>query len=175
VGGTQEPEHLDVGNTPLRVARALLEETLGSYRPGALGDLRKRFTTFPTAGAEEMVTLGPIPFSSTCAHHMMPFVGEAFVGYIPEAHLVGLSKIPRTVKHFSRKLQTQERLTMEIADFLQEELAPKGVIVLMKARHFCMEARGVECAGVITRTSALRGIAMTDPDVKLEFYRLLDP
>ncbi len=175
MGAYEEPEFLDVRNTPDRVARMLLDELLGSYRPGALEDLRKCFTTFPTAGAEEMVTLGPIPFVSLCAHHVLPFVGEAFVGYIPGKRLVGLSKIPRVVKFFARKLQMQERLTKEIANFLETELSPRGVIVLMKARHFCMEARGVETAGVITRTSAVRGIAYSDPSVRTEFYRLLDP
>ena len=153
----------------------LATELLGSYRPGALDELKERFTTFPAAGSSEMVTLGPIPFVSNCAHHVLPFLGEAFVGYIPGARLVGLSKIPRAVDFFSRKLQMQERLTTEIADFLEEELRPKGVIVLLKARHLCMEARGVRTPGVMTRTSALRGIAMTDDSVRVEFYRLLDP
>lgn len=166
---------MDVENTPARVARMWLDELASSYRPGALAALKERFTTFPVSGHQEMVTLGPIPFISTCAHHLLPFVGEAYVGYIPDDRLVGLSKIPRVVKFFSRKLQMQERLTTEIADFLEEQLHPKGMIVLMKARHFCMEARGVETPGVFTRTSALRGLAMTVPSVCEEFYRLLPP
>ena len=151
----------------------LQDELLASYQPGALDDLRKRFTTFPTGGAGEMVTEGPIPFFSLCAHHMLPFIGEAFVGYLPGDRLVGLSKIPRVVRFFSQKLQMQERLTMEIADFLDDELKPLGVIVVMRARHFCMEARGVRTPGVLTRTSALRGLAFRNPDVKREFYTLL--
>ena len=168
---------MDVQNTPARVARMLHDELLAAYRPGALDDLVRRFTTFPAAGKQPhpMVTEGPIPFISMCAHHVLPFAGEAFVGYVPGDRLVGLSKIPRVVKFFSRKLQMQERLTEEVADFLTEHLQPKGVIVLMKARHFCMEARGVETPGVITRTSALRGIAFEDPAVREEFYRLLNP
>ena len=167
-----EPDYLDVQNTPRRVARMLQDELLSGYREGGREALQRAFTTFPTGGAQEMVAEGPIPFVSLCAHHMLPFLGEGYVGYIPGCRLVGLSKIPRVVEFFSRKLQTQERLTMEIADFLMENLKPKGVIVLLRARHLCMEARGVRAPGVVTRTSALRGIA-GHPAVKSEFYRLL--
>lgn len=148
------------------------DELLAGYKEGGSQALRKAFTTFPTGGAKEMVTEGPIAFTSLCAHHLLPFMGEAYVGYIPGRRLVGLSKIPRVVGFFAAKLQTQERLTTEIADFLVENLKPKGVIVLLRARHLCMEARGVKSPGVITRTSALRGLAMK-PGVKDEFYRNL--
>lgn len=150
----------------------LSEEMLSSYLPGAEEELRKRLTVFPSEGAQEMVTLSPIPFVSLCAHHMLPFVGEAHVGYIPDKLIIGLSKIPRVVDFFSRKLQVQERMTTEIADYLVEYLKPRGVIVYLEARHLCMEARGVRKPGVVTKTSALRGIA-TQYAVKQEFYTLL--
>lgn len=164
---------MDVANTPGRVARMFREEVLAAYRPGALDDLVSSFRMFPTGGAQEMVTMGPVSFHSTCAHHVLPFFGEAFVGYVPGERLVGLSKIPRVIRHFSQKLQTQERLTMEVADFLEEHLEPMGVAVVLRARHLCMEARGVRAPGVVTRTAALRGVAESNPEVKQEFYSLL--
>lgn len=170
--GVEEPDHIGVEDTPKRVARMYREELLSSYQPGAMEKLLASMTTFPAAGKHEMVIEHPIPFISLCAHHMLPFVGEASVGYIPDKLVVGLSKIPRVVDFFSRKLQMQERLTSEVADFLMEYLKPKGVIVRMKARHLCMEARGVRKAGVATTTSALRGIC-TEAEVKSEFFTLL--
>lgn len=173
MGAAEEPGFLDVENTPERVARMLRDEVLSSYRPEAMRDLLASFRTFPTGGAQDLVAMGPISFHSSCAHHMIPFFGEAFVGYVPTNRLVGLSKIPRVVRHFSRKLQTQERLTGEIADFLETNLEPRGLIVVVRARHLCMEARGVMAPGVITRTSTVRGIAKTSASTREEFYTLL--
>lgn len=167
-----DPTLLDVRKTPQRVARMMARELLSGYRPGALDDLWERFTTFPVSGPQELLVQGPIPCASLCAHHLLPFVGEAWVGYVPNRKLAGLSKFTRVVRHFARKLQMQERLTTQVADFLVEALDPKGLIVFIEARHFCMELRGVEAAGVFTRTSALRGIAMK-PAVKSEFLSLI--
>lgn len=151
----------------------LSEETLAGSRPDALVDLKTRLTTFRTRGASEMVTQGPLPFYSTCAHHLLPFMGNFWVGYIPNDKLVGLSKFARVIDHFARRLQMQEHLTTEVADFLNALLAPKAVIVLCEARHMCMEVRGVGVAGALTKTSALRGLAMSDPAVRSEFYTLI--
>jgi GTP cyclohydrolase I len=169
-----EEAFLDVPTTPFRVARMYVDELLSSYQPGKLEALIQGFTKFPAPhGRQEMVVLSPIPFISLCAHHMIPFIGTAHVGYIPRSEVVGLSKIPRVVDFFSHKLQVQERMTSEIADFLEEHLQPVGLIVLLSARHLCMEARGVRKPGVYTRTSALRGMVLDDVGMKDEFYHLI--
>ena len=172
-GAWDEPPELDVRKTPMRVSRMYLRELLKAYRPLEETRLREGFTTFPTSGPQEMMTLGPIPFTSLCAHHLLPFAGSGYVGYLPNRRLVGLSKIPRVILHYAAKLQMQERLTSEITSFLQEMLKPRALIVLLDARHYCMECRGVKVAGVSTKTSAVRGLALTRPDVRSEFYRLL--
>ena len=148
------------------------DELLSSYKDGAMDALKEKLRVFPSEGKQEMVTLSSIPFVSLCAHHMVPFFGEAHVGYIPQQSIIGLSKIPRVVDFFSHKLQVQERMTSEVADFLQEYLDPLAVIVYIEARHLCMEARGVRKVGVVTRTSALRGKAHLE-GVKQEFYTLI--
>ncbi len=130
---------LDVAHTPQRVAKMLLEESLSSYQPGALADLEARWKTFPADGRQAMVVMSPMAMASTCAHHCLPFFGDAHVGYIPGDEIVGLSKIPRVVDYFSHKLQTQERLTAEIANYLTEKLKPQAVIVLVEARHLCYD------------------------------------
>ena len=146
----------------------MAHELLSSYSEGAREDLLKRFTTFPAMGKHEMVVESRIPFISLCAHHMLPFIGEAWVGYIPGSRIVGLSKIPRVIDFFSHKFQIQERMTSEVADFLVEHLKPSGVAVMLEARHLCMEARGVRKPGVLTTTTALRGVCFNH-EVKSEF------
>jgi GTP cyclohydrolase I len=173
LGVWEKAKRLDVENTPARVARMYQDELLAGYRPGALVELAKAFKTFPAGTSNEMVTQGPIPFVSLCAHHMLPFVGEMWVGYIPSKTLVGLSKLSRVLRHFSSQLQMQEHLTTQVADQLNDWLKPKALIVLVEARHYCMEARGVKVAGAVTKTSALRGSAMSEPEVRAEFYRLI--
>lgn len=150
-----------------------LRELFSSYQPGALGRLNYVFRTFPADGCKEMVVQDPIPFTSMCAHHLLPFSGEVCVGYIPDKQLVGLSKLTRVVQFYSAKLQVQERVAAEVADYLMSsKLKPKGVAVFVRARHFCMECRGVRVIGVKTGITALRGI-MEQPDVKSEFYDML--
>jgi GTP cyclohydrolase I len=107
---------------------------------------------------DQMVVVNKIPFSSVCNHHVVPFVGFAWIGYVPEDHLAGLSKFARVVHHFAHKLQVQERLTEEVADFLEYELAPSGVIVVLEAEHLCMTIRGVQTPGTTTRTVVTRGV-----------------
>jgi len=134
---------LDIANTPRRITKMLRNELLVSYQPGALADLKSRFTKFPSDGRDAMVLEGPIDFHSTCAHHLLPFSGEAYVGYIPGASLVGASKLPRVVEHYARMLQIQERLARQTASFIHGEAGARLVIVLMSASHLCMRCRGV--------------------------------
>lgn len=133
-------------------------------------------TTFDTEESE-MVVLDPIPFYSLCAHHWLPFFGSVKVGYLPDKKIIGLSKIARIVKYLAQQPQVQERLTTQIADYLMYragDLNPLGVGVIVEGRHFCMEMRGVEAPGVITRTSALRG-SFRDLDIqRQEFLQLTD-
>jgi GTP cyclohydrolase I len=117
------------------------------------------FTVFDnTSGLDEMITLEKIPFYTLCAHHIVPFYGHAHVAYVPDGSIAGLSKFARAVKAMARKLTVQEELTSEIADFLEEKLNPQGVAVVLRAEHLCMAMRGAQAPGVITTTSAMRGV-----------------
>ncbi len=130
-------------------------------------------TTFPNSeGYDELVVARSIPFSSLCEHHLLPFSGLAHVGYLPAERLVGLSKLARVVSHFSRRLQVQERLTTQVADWLSGELRPKGVGVVLEAEHACMSLRGVRAGGSRTMTSALRGLVRDDERTRAEFFAL---
>ncbi|EHN11625.1 GTP cyclohydrolase I [Patulibacter medicamentivorans] len=127
-------------------------------------------TTFPNdEGYDELVVVHDIPFRSLCMHHLLPFHGVAHVGYVPGERIVGLSKLARVVEWFSSGLQTQERLTAQVADWLQDELAPVGVGVALEAEHLCMTLRGVGARGAATTTLARRGAIRDDPDVGAEF------
>ena len=129
-------------------------------------------TCFPNDGYDNMVIVKDIEFFSVCSHHMIPFFGKAHIAYIPGDTIVGLSKIVRIVEFYARRPQLQERLTQQIVGFLETKLAPKGSIVVMEARHLCMEMRGVERPGAVTTTSALRG-RFTEPIVREEFFNLI--
>lgn len=135
---------LDITNTPRRITKMLREEILASYKPGALAALKAKFTCFPSDGMDAMVFEGPIDFHSTCAHHLLPFSGEAYISYIPGAKLIGASKPARVVEHYARMLQIQERLGRQVAEFLHNHAEAKLVIVLMSASHLCMRCRGVK-------------------------------
>lgn len=130
------------------------------------------FTTFPAEG-DSLVLVRDIPFVSICAHHLLPFRGVAHVGYIPTDRLVGLSKLARTVEYHARAPQVQERLTDQIADFLDVNLDPLGVGVVLEATHLCMEIRGVQKPGTTTTTSALRGVLRDEPEARAEFMALV--
>lgn len=123
-------------------------------------------------GVDEMVIEVDIPFYTHCEHHMAPFFGLASVAYIPDGKVLGLSKMNRLVDLFARRLQVQERLTNQIADAMEELLKPKGVGVLIRARHLCVESRGIKHRGCSTTTSALRGVMKTEPDARHEFLTL---
>lgn len=117
-----------------------------------------KFTTFPAVGLDEMITIGPIPFYTLCAHHVVPFFGNVWIAYVPNDRIAGLSKFARTVKWCAKGLWVQEELTTEIAGYLWMRLAPRGLAVVVKAEHMCMAMRGVEAAGVITTTSSMQGV-----------------
>jgi GTP cyclohydrolase I len=151
-------------DTPRRVADAYAE--LLSPRPF-------RATTFPNDdGYDELIVAQAIPFHSLCMHHLLPFHGVAHVGYLPGERIIGLSKLGRVVELFARDLQIQERLTTQIAGWLQRELAPKGVGVVLEAEHLCMSLRGVQKFGSKTVTSALHGLVRDDARTRQEFLAL---
>jgi GTP cyclohydrolase IA len=130
-------------------------------------------TTFPNdEGYDELIIVRAIPFQSLCMHHLLPFHGVAHIGYLPGGRLIGLSKLGRVVEHFSRDLQLQERLTTQVAGWLDDELAPKGVGVVLEAEHLCMSLRGVQKLGATTVTSALRGLVRDDARTRQEFMAL---
>jgi GTP cyclohydrolase IA len=164
LGADLESDHLR--ETPRRVARAYAE--LLSPRPF-------NATTFPNdEGYDELVIVGEIPFQSLCAHHLLPFKGKAHVAYLPGERLVGLSKLARVVELYSRRLQLQERLTTQVADWLDEHLQPRGAGVVLEAEHLCMSLRGVQTAGSNTVTSALRGALKEDARTRQEFLSLIN-
>ncbi len=160
----RDPESPHLVDTPRRVAAAYAE--LLSPRDFDL-------TTFPNdEGYDELVLARGIPVYSLCEHHMLPFHGVAHVAYLPADRILGLSKLARVVELFARDLQVQERLTQQVANWLQAHLAPKGVGVVIEAEHMCMSMRGVQTPGVVTLTSALHGLLREDPRSRQEFFDL---
>lgn len=154
----------DVADTPGRLARAYAE---------LLDVPEYDFTTFPnTERYDELVLVQDIPVQSVCEHHLLPFSGVAHVGYLPSARIVGLSKLARTVDHFARRPQTQERLTMQIARELNEQLSPRGVGVVIEAAHSCMTLRGARAHDTRTVTSSMLGHLRTAPAARAEFLSL---
>lgn len=163
---------LDINNTPRRVAKMYKRELLTSYQPQAEEKLAQRFTCFGSDGSDALVTIGPIDFTSLCAHHLLPFVGRAYVGYLPGDLLIGASKIPRAVEHYSRMLQIQERMARQIAEFVQEQSQARVVIALLIAQHHCMVCRGVKQQNVRMVTTAISPMEMTsDRGIINEFYQ----
>lgn len=132
-----------------------------------------RFTTFNGEEYDEVVASINIPFYSICEHHMAPFFGVAHVGYLPGKKIVGISKLARTVDKFARRLQNQERLTQQIAGMLNEQLEPRGVAVVIKARHLCQEMRGIAKPGIETVTSKMIGVFKDDLNARSEFLKLI--
>jgi GTP cyclohydrolase IA len=148
-------------DTPRRVAAAYAE---------LLTPLPFEPTTFEnTEGYDELVVARGIPFHSLCEHHLLPFHGVAHVAYLPGSRIVGLSKLGRVVESFARRLQVQERMTIQIADWIEENLEPRGVGVVLEAEHLCMSLRGVQKPGTMTVTSALHGIVRDDARTRQEF------
>ncbi|WP_086819663.1 GTP cyclohydrolase I FolE [Allokutzneria sp. NRRL B-24872] len=162
LGRDPDSEHL--ADTPRRVAHAYSE---------LLTPREFDLTTFPNEeGYDELVLARSIPVHSLCEHHLLPFHGVAHVGYLPGERILGLSKLARVVELFARDLQVQERLTKQVADWLRDHLAPKGVGVVIEAEHMCMSMRGVRAAGSRTVTSALQGALREDPRSRQEFFAL---
>lgn len=130
-------------------------------------------TTFDSEGYDEMIIQTNIPFYSLCEHHIAPFFGYGHIAYIPNKKIVGLSKLARTLETYARRLQNQERITTQVAEFLHDKLDPKGVAVVLKAKHMCMEMRGVKKHDTWTTTSKLVGIFKNDLDARNEFLNLI--
>ena len=160
----QPVDDLQLLDTPRRVAKSFIE---------MLTPQPFKMTTFPNDdNYDEMVVVRSIPMRSLCAHHLLPFIGVAHVAYLPADRVVGLSKLARVVEHFASGLQIQERLTVQIADCLSEQLAPRGVGVVIEAEHLCMTLRGVQAHGTHTVTSSLRGLLRDDARSRSEFLTL---
>jgi GTP cyclohydrolase I len=166
----ENPEREGLVKTPSRVAKAWGFLTEG-YRQDPKEILNQAL--FSTSN-DEMVVVRDIEFYSTCEHHMLPIIGRAHVAYIPDGKVVGLSKIPRIVNVFARRLQIQEQMTEQIADAILESINPKGVAVVLHARHMCMEMRGVQKINSTTVSSALRGLFKSDQRTRSEFYNIIN-
>ena len=165
----EDPAREGLVKTPERVAKALQFTTKGYHEDGieiirqAIFDEKYR----------QMVLVKDIELYSTCEHHMMPFIGKCHVAYIPDGKITGLSKIARVVETFARRLQVQERLTVQIRDCIQEALHPLGVAVVIEANHTCMQVRGVQKANAITTTSAFSGVFLSSSRTRNEFLNLI--
>jgi len=154
-------------DTPKRVARMYAELLSGMW-----SDPAEHLQVF-TENYDEIVLLRDIPFYSICEHHMMPFIGKAHIAYLPDGRVLGISKLARIVDSFARRLQVQERLTGQIADFLMEQLKPKGAAAVIEASHSCTTIRGIKKPGSVMVTSALRGTFKKDPRSRSEVLSLI--
>ncbi len=166
----EDPNREGLLKTPQRVYKAFLHLTQGYHQnpKDVLGE------ALFSSSNDEMVLVRDIEFYSLCEHHLLPIIGRAHVAYIPDGKVVGLSKIPRMVNVFARRLQIQEQMTEQIADALMETINPKGVGVVIQARHMCMEMRGVEKICSTTVSSALRGVFKTNQKTREEFFSLIN-
>jgi len=166
----ENPSREGLIKTPSRVRKAY-EFIFGGYKLDAKEILESALFT---SSNDEMVLIKDIEFYSTCEHHLLPIIGRAHVAYIPDGKVVGLSKIPRVVDVFARRMQIQEQLTEQIADAIMDTINPKGVAVVLQARHMCMEMRGVEKINSTTTSSALRGLFKKDEKTRAEFFALIN-
>jgi GTP cyclohydrolase I len=165
----EDPFREGLLDTPKRVVKSWRE----LYRGYSEDPKEILSTVFEDGTCEEMVLLRDVQFNSMCEHHMLPFIGTAHVAYIPNGKVVGLSKLARLVDCFSRRLQIQEKMTMQIAQALQDYLEPLGSAVIVKAHHQCMSCRGVRKTGTTMLTSSMLGVFKTDPDRRREFIAML--
>ena len=166
----EDPTREGLLETPKRVRKAY-EFMYGGYKENPREILEKALFT---SSNDEMVLIKDIEFYSTCEHHLLPIIGRVHVAYIPDGKVVGLSKIPRVVNVFARRMQIQEQLTEQIADAINATIKPKGVAVVVQARHMCMEMRGVEKINSTTTSSALRGLFKKDEKTRSEFFSLIN-
>lgn len=165
----EDPDREGLQETPRRVAN-MYEEIFA----GLSEDPTKHLKIFNEGNNQDLVTVRDIPLHSMCEHHLLPFTGVAHIAYIPrDGRVLGLSKLARIVNCFARRPQLQERLTEQVADFLDRELRPQGVAVIIEAEHLCMTMRGVRAAGARTQTSALRGVMRSDARTRTETLSLL--
>lgn len=165
----EDPDREGLIETPSRVAR-MYEEIFS----GLSDNPERHLKLFNEGKNDEMVVVRDIPMYSMCEHHLLPFVGRAHIAYIPNNNkVIGLSKLARIVDNFSKRPQLQERITAQIADFLEDKLSPKGVAVVIEAEHLCMTMRGARAAGALTQTSALRGTMKSDARTRAEAMSLL--
>ena len=165
----EDPARNGLAKTPERVAKAFRFFTEG-YQQDPVQTLNGAI--FPIE-YDEMVVIRDIDFFSLCEHHLLPFYGKCHVAYLPNGRIVGLSKIPRLVEVYSRRLQVQERLTVQIAEALQQKLNPQGVAVVMEARHLCMMMRGVETPNAVAVTSSMQGVFQSQQQTREEFLNLI--
>jgi GTP cyclohydrolase I len=168
LGIGEDVEREGLKKTPERVAR-MYAELLAGMRE----DPKKHLKSVFNENYEEIVLLRDIPFYSICEHHLMPFIGSAHVAYLPSGAVLGVSKLARIVDCFARRLQTQERLTYQIADFIMNSLKPQGVAIVLEASHSCTTIRGIKKPGSVMVTSALRGIFRRDPKSRNEVLSLM--
>ena len=166
----EDPSREGLLKTPERVRKAY-EFMYGGYKEDANEILNSALFT---SSNDEMVVIKDIELYSTCEHHLLPIIGRAHVAYIPDGKVVGLSKIPRVVNVFARRMQIQEQLTEQIADAIMQTIKPKGVAVVIQERHMCMEMRGVEKINSTTTSSALRGLFKSDEKTRAEFFSLIN-
>ena len=166
----EDPNRQGLRRTPLRVKQSLQFLTSG-YRVDPAKILQRRFAV----KHDEMIIVKDVDYFSICEHHMLPFFGKCHVAYMPDQEIVGLSKIPRLVDAFSRRLQMQERLTTQIAEAINEHLKPRGVACVMEASHLCMMMRGVQKQNTTAVTSAMLGVFRTSEKTRAEFLTLIHP
>jgi len=164
----EDIEREGLKDTPRRVASMYAELLTGMQE-----DPQEHISSIFTENYNEIVLLRDIPFYSICEHHLMPFIGTAHVAYLPSGVVLGVSKLARIVDCFARRLQVQERLTVQIADFIMDSLDPRGVAVVLEAAHSCMTIRGIKKPGSVMVTSALRGIFKKDPKSRSEVLSLM--
>ncbi|HLQ44280.1 MAG TPA: GTP cyclohydrolase I FolE [Planctomycetaceae bacterium] len=164
----EDPNREGLLDTPRRVARMYAELFSGLH-----SDPARHLKQFFVEQYDELVLVRDIPFNSMCEHHLLPFIGKAHVGYLPNGRIAGLSKLARVVDDVSRRPQVQERMTHTIADLLHHELDAKGVVVVLEAEHSCMTIRGVRKPGSITITSAVRGLFLTNQSSRAEVMSLI--
>ena len=164
-----DPEREGLQETPARVAKAY-SELFGGYAENPADVLGRTFEE--VAGYDDMVVVKDIPFFSHCEHHMVPIIGKAHVGYLPDGRVLGLSKIARVVDIFAKRLQTQESMTSQIAQAIQENLDPRGVAVMIEAEHMCMAMRGIRKQGSTTMTTTFTGAVRDEPQEQIHFMAL---
>jgi GTP cyclohydrolase I len=165
----ENPEREGLKETPKRIAKSYLK-LFGGYDKNP----KDFITEFDGEEYDEMIICKNIDFFSTCEHHMQPFFGKIHIGYIPNKKIIGLSKLPRIVEIYTRRLQNQERLTMQISKTIDELLKPKGVGIVIEAQHLCIMARGVEKQNTIMTTSSFKGLFKNNEKTRSEFLRLIE-